>query len=161
MPTTAFDPGPRQRDRSPAVGDGHQQQLMPKAHLAAIHDQAYLIMGHLPYDGPGDRLIPLSHSDCRVGQQPLDAPCFAGQTCQTRHFPSDLARMYTTALVQTYQQPDEIAPARNPFIRPQLAYQFVPCMVKFFYRHDFSRCRFVLNHTLLDNHAVFIKLSGS
>jgi hypothetical protein len=34
-------------------------------------------------------------------------------------------------------------------------------MVKFFYRHDFSRCRFVLNLTLLENHAVSTKLSGS
>ena len=83
MPTTDFYPGLRQRDRSPAVGDGHQQQLMSKAHLAAIHDQEYFGLGHLLDDGPGDRLIPLSHSDCRVGQQPLDAPCFAGQTSQT------------------------------------------------------------------------------
>jgi len=68
MPTTAFDPGPHQRDRPLVVGDCHQQQLIPKAHLAAIHDQANLVMGHLPDDGPGDRFIPLSHPDFRVGQ---------------------------------------------------------------------------------------------
>ena len=58
-----------------------------------------------------------------VAKQSLDASCFAGQTSHPRHFLSDLARMHTTALVHTCQQPDEIALARNPFIRSMLADQ--------------------------------------
>lgn len=79
MTPFVLDPGPHDGDRSPAIGDGNHQQLMMKADLAAIEDQAHLtVLGLTAQEVFSDRSIPLAHTDALVHQQAAQALNLAG-----------------------------------------------------------------------------------
>ena len=155
MPTTTFHPGPSQRNGPSAIGDGHQQQLMSKANLAAIHDQTDFSIRQPLEDGSGDWLIPFAYTDGRIIQQASDT---AGQTRQigrTRDLLGNFAQVDRTTFVQPTQQPAEIADPGDPFIWTKVSQHLTTSMVQFWYRHGSPRKLVSGNPSLLEGHADF------
>jgi hypothetical protein len=84
---------------------------MPKADLSAVYDQAdfsqILELGLQPQ--PSDGLVPFSHSDGRVIQQPAQAPDRTQQLGWTWDLPRNPAQAHRPALIDTDDQPGKIA----------------------------------------------------
>ena|SRR3990170_2688696 len=117
MPMTSFHPGPGQGNGPSAVRDRHQQQLVPKANLAAIHDQTDFPMSQPLDDCLGDRLIPFSYSDGTVVQLSSHAPGQTRRAGCSRDLLSYLAQVNRTAFVQSDHQPIEVSDPGDPFLR--------------------------------------------
>ena len=70
MSANLFDPGPGDRDGSFAISQCHDQQLMPKSDLSAIHNQVNFVNTTKLRFQPlsGNRFIPFLHPDDRITQ---------------------------------------------------------------------------------------------
>ena len=135
--TNLFNPSPGNRDGSLAVSQADNQQLMPKSNPGAVHDQvdfsnvAYLRFQPLP----GDWLIPFSHSDGRIVQQPVQSPCGTRQLCFSRYFPCDPAQTHRTAQIDPDHQPDKCPNLGDPLPRAQFHNPCFPCIIQLIDRH--------------------------
>ncbi len=137
MPSNMRHPGPGDRDRSFAVSQTDDQQLMSTANLGTVHDQLDLaqmpILGCQPLSG--DRLILAAHPDGRVIQEPTQSPNCAQELRFSRNLASDLAQGYRSALVDPHQQPGEVSHLCDPLSGPQFPNSLNPCMILAVDRH--------------------------
>ena len=154
MPTTAFHPGPGQRNGPSAVGNRHQQQLVPEADLAAIHNQTDFATGQTLNNRLCQRLIPVPHLDGRVVQQSSHPSRQTGQAGCSRDLFSHFRQVNRAALVQANHQPTQVPDPSYPFFGSKFSQHFVTGMVKFWYRHDSPRKLVFNNPSLLEGHAV-------
>jgi hypothetical protein len=168
MPSDMRDPSPSDRDRSFAVGQTDNQQLMSAADLGAIYNQSDLAqMSKLRRQPlPGDRLVPDPYPDGWIIQEPTQPTNRAQELRFSWNFPSYLAQGHRSALVDPYQQPGKVSHLRNPLSRPQFPNSLNPCMILAVDRHcsppDMVLC---LNSTLpgvgVPINYYFVKVSGN
>jgi hypothetical protein len=161
MTATPFDPSPGQWDGSPPISDCDHHQLMPGSYLAGIDNQTDLAVRDALNNVPGDRLIPPSDIQRWIAQEPTESPCQAWQTSGTRDLLGYLAQMDRATLVQANQQPGQIPNSGDPFIWTQFANPSAPVVVKFYCRHCSSPTMVFDTHNVSEEHADFLKLSGS
>src|SRR3989304_405856 len=100
-----LDPGPGDRDGSFSVCQTDDQQLVPKANLSAVDDQAYLsqmpVLSCQPLSG--DRFVPFPHSNGRIGQQPAQPSSGAQQLGGAGDLPPTPAPTHRAALVDPHE----------------------------------------------------------
>jgi hypothetical protein len=132
-----FDPGPGDRDSSFPIGQAYDQQLMAKANLGAVYDQAdFSQMPELCFQPlPSDGFVPFPHSDSGVIQQPAQPPGGAQQFGQTGDLPGYAAQAYRPALMNTNDQPGEIPDLRHPLVGSQFLNPLKPGMIEIVDRH--------------------------
>jgi hypothetical protein len=153
MSTIAFDPSPGKRDGTLTVGNGHDQQLMPKANFAAVYNQTDFFIRQMLNDGSGYWLIPRSHSDSRGVQETAQPSCQAGQASLARDLLSDLAQMDRAALVQANQKLGEVAKTGIPHTWLQLSKTLIPSMIEFADWHRSSPITVCGNHNFPEERA--------
>jgi len=164
MPSTTFDPSPGQWNGSLAVGNGHDQKLMPETYFAAIHDQSDYSMTQIMDNGFCYGFIPCSHSKSRVVQKTHHATCQTGQCCTARYFLSNFTQMYRATFIQSDQKPSHVSQTCCPLSGSQLSQTLIPSMIEFADWHCSSPFTVCGNHNLPEDRAnqlSFFKLSGS
>ena len=95
MSTLALDPGPDNRDRTTAIGDGDHQQLMMKAYLAVIDKQTNVAMLRLALEKRfPNGAVPLSYTNGAILQQSAQSLDLARQLGVSRNLVGNQAQMY-------------------------------------------------------------------
>jgi hypothetical protein len=163
-----LDPGPGNRDRSFSVCQEDDQQLMPKAHLCPIHDQAdFSQVPQLSFQPiSSNRLVPFSHLDGGIIQQPAQSPSVAQQLSWTRDLPGNAAQAHRAALKNPNHQPNERAHLSNALSGSQFPNPANPGIIEMVGRHWITPflkwlCKtYFSGESLPINYSIF-KVSGS
>src|SRR3990172_194708 len=138
VPFDVFDPGPDDGEGPFPVRQAHDQQLMPKADLSAIHNQTDLSqISKLPFQPlPGDGFVPFPYPDGGISQQPAQAAGHAQQLSRARNLSGNPAQTHRSALKDPNDQPDEVTGLGDPLTRSQELNPLKPGMIERVGRHE-------------------------
>jgi hypothetical protein len=78
----------------------------------------------------GNRLVPLTHPNRRIVQQANQSPRDTRRLGFPRYLKSDFAQVNRLAFVNTDEQPDKVAQARDVLTRTQLLNPVKPGMIQ-------------------------------
>jgi hypothetical protein len=137
MPARTLNLRPRNRQRPAAVSNANHQQLMTKANLAPVHNQANppIMLRRRFQQRPSFGCIPLPDIHRRIIQEATQAPDFTVSCRRARYLPCDLMQMHRFAQVDTHTHPHTYAQPRDPFVRPQLSHGLLYDMINLGDRH--------------------------
>jgi hypothetical protein len=121
VPSNLFNPGPGNWDRSLAVGQTDNHQLMTKSNPSAIHNQMDFantaILRFQPL--PGNRFVPFSYSNGRIVQQPAQPARGTRQFGFARDLACHLAQTHRAAQINADEQPDKGSNLGDPLAGTQ------------------------------------------
>jgi formate dehydrogenase beta subunit len=113
------------------MGQGDDQQLMPRADLAAIQDQPHrATAGRLGQQLFGDRPIPCVHGESLVIDQTAETIRDRGQFGHERHSPRDATQVHRLAQKQADDHPGNVAYLCDALRRQQFANPHEPCIIQ-------------------------------
>jgi site-specific DNA recombinase len=160
-----FDPSPGQGDGSATKGQADDQQLMAKAHFAAIGNQPHFL--HRVSRGlqqpPGNGRVPLANPHGWIVQPATQSPHGTYQDGCTRNLAGNFAQVHRATLVDPDHQPGERTQPRNPLVRPQLPDPQKPSMIESVDRHRLPPRELFDTPILLERGDAinpFVKVSG-
>jgi hypothetical protein len=126
------------------------------ANLGAIHHQAdFAQMVKLGCQThPGNRFVPVSHPDSGITQKSSQATDTAQQFGCTRNFPGYLPQRHRPAVVDSHQQPGEVAHLGNPLSRAQFPNSANLCMILAVDRHHSPPDKVLSRNTTLNRSVI-------